>query len=522
MGEAPRRDRFMPRIDGVCLPPWVGDRLSVGKTLMLFQKPRLVIAALRGGSGKTLVSLGLVAAWRREYGLRVIPFKKGPDYIDAGWLSLAAGGPCYNLDPFLMNPGSMLDSFVRRSLSGDCSVIEGNRGLYDGVDTQGTYSTAELAKFLKAPVVLVLDGTKVTRTAAALVLGCQKMDPEVRIAGVVLNHVAGKRHERVLRGSIESFCGVPVLGVIPKQAANFFPERHLGLVPYQEAANSIEAMDHAARMAKGFLDLEALLQLAKGAEPLGMPLPSVARESVGQPVDPPVIGVLRDAAFQFYYPENLEALEECGAVLKEISSFEKGPLPRLDALYAGGGFPETHLEILAENQGFRESLKTEIEAGLPVYAECGGLMFLCREILHGDKAFPMAGVFPYSVVMESKPQGHGYVVMECAGWNPYFPVGAELKGHEFHYSRIVGPDAATPFVFKLTKGHGIVAGRDGLCYKNALASYAHIHSAGGSGWADAMVAAASRHKLERSRKSHIPQGDAERRMTGKHDYLTAV
>lgn len=489
---------------------------------MLFQKPRLVIGALRGGSGKTLVSLGLVAAWRREYGLRVVPFKKGPDYIDAGWLSLAAGGPCYNLDPFLMDSGSMLDSFVRRSLSGDCSVIEGNRGLYDGVDIRGTYSTAELAKFLRAPVVLVLDGTKVTRTAAALVLGCQKMDPEVRIGGVVLNHVAGKRHEKVLRGSIQDCCGVPVLGTIPKQVANFFPERHLGLVPHQEAANSTEAMDHAAGMAKEFLDLDALLRLSKEAGALGMPLPSMAGGRRVMSADRPVIGVLRDAAFQFYYPENLEALEESGAVLKEISSFERKPLARLDALYVGGGFPETHLEVLSENREFRESVRLEIEAGLPVYAECGGLMFLCREILRGERSFPMAGVFPYCVVMESKPQGHGYVVMECTGRNPYFSLGVELKGHEFHYSRIVGPDGTTPFVFKLTKGHGIVAGGDGLCYKNALASYAHIHSVGGSGWAEAMVAAALKHKLERSGRSLGPEGDAERRMTGKQGFLTAV
>lgn len=284
----------------------------------------------------------------------------------------------------------------------------------------------------------------------------------------------------------------------------------------------MEAMDHAAGMAKEFLDLNALLRLSNEAEALGMPFPSIAEERDAGPGDPPVIGVLRDAAFQFYYPENLEALEESGAVLKEISSFERKPLAALDALYVGGGFPETHLEVLSENWEFRESLRLEIEAGLPVYAECGGLMFLCREIFRGERSFPMTGVFPYSVVIESKPQGHGYVVMECAGWNPYFSVGAELKGHEFHYSRILGPDAATPFVFKLTKGHGIVAGRDGLCYRNVLASYAHIHSVGGSGWAEAMVAAASKHKLERSGKSLSPKGDAERRMTGKQGYSTAV
>ena len=175
---------------------------------MLFQKPRLVIAALRGGSGKTIVSMGLAAAWRRDLGLKVVPFKKGPDYIDAGWLATAAGQPCYNLDPFLMDPEAMLRSFVNRSQKGDGSLIEGNRGLYDGVDVQGSFSTAELAKLFRAPVILVLDATKVTRTAAALVLGCQHLDPDVHIAGVILNQVAGKRHETVLRGAIERYCGI--------------------------------------------------------------------------------------------------------------------------------------------------------------------------------------------------------------------------------------------------------------------------------------------------------------------------
>ncbi len=190
---------------------------------MEFNRSRLIIAALRGGAGKTLVSLGLIAAWRQYLGLRIIPFKKGPDYIDAGWLSVAAGHSCYNLDPFLMKPEQIAGSFVRRSGNGDGSLIEGNRGLYDGVDASGSYSTAELAKLLRCPVVLVLDATKVTRTAAALVLGCQRLDPEVNIAGVILNRVAGQRHEKVLRESIELFCGVPVLGVIPKESRNFFP-----------------------------------------------------------------------------------------------------------------------------------------------------------------------------------------------------------------------------------------------------------------------------------------------------------
>lgn len=488
---------------------------------MLFRKPRLVIAALRGGSGKTIVSMGLAAAWRANLGLQVIPFKKGPDYIDAGWLAMAAGRPCYNLDPFLMDPDAMLRSFVNRSNKGDLSLIEGNRGLYDGVDVQGSFSTGELSKLFRAPVILVLDATKMTRTAAALVLGCQHLDPKVNIAGVILNQVAGKRHEKVLRGAIERYCDVPVMGGIPKEKKNFFPERHLGLVPPQESKNASNALEFIAAKINDCVDLKGLWQVAEKAEPLGWPAPLALEPKRFQAHRPAVIGVVRDSAFQFYYPENLEALQEQGAILVEISSFENSPLPHVDALYIGGGFPETHLEILAGNTVFRESLKTEINAGLPVYAECGGLMFLCRKIAYHEKTFPMMGIFPFDVVLEEKPQGHGYTLLECVNDNPYFAKGTSLKGHEFHYSRIIGPDPSFPFIFRLKKGHGIVAGWDGMCYKNVLASYSHIHAVGNEHWAKAMVNAALCHRKERMGEILAHKADAERSMSGTHEYLTA-
>lgn len=489
---------------------------------MVFEKPRLVIAALRGGSGKTVISLGLTAAWRLYHGLRVVPFKKGPDYIDAGWLAMAAQHPCYNLDPFLMEPDEMLCSFVRRSYRGDGSLIEGNRGLYDGVDSQGSFSTAELAKHLRAPVILVIDATKVTRTAAALVLGCQHLDPDVRIAGVILNQVAGKRHEGVLRGAIEQYCKVPVLGVVPKEKNSFFPERHLGLIPPQESENALEAMEFAARRIGECLDLQALWEIAKTAAPLGWPVLKADTAKRSPRDGPLVIGVIRDAAFQFYYPENLEALQDRGATVSEISSFDDSRLPEVDALYIGGGFPETHLEVLASNKVFRDSLKERIEAGLPVYAECGGLMFLCRGIQQQQKFFPMAGIFPFDVAVEAKPQGHGYTVMECVSDNPYFAKGAVIKGHEFHYSRIVGSDLSVRFVFKLKKGHGIVEGWDGMCYKNVLASYSHIHAVGNECWADALMNAAHGYRQEKSIGSMDRRGGPERRLSGAYEYPNVI
>lgn len=468
---------------------------------MLFQKPRLIIAALRGGAGKTLISIGLLAAWRRYCGLRVVPFKKGPDYIDAGWLARAAEHTCYNLDPFLMSGEAMLSSLVQRSRESDGCLIEGNRGLYDGVDLQGSFSTAELAKLLRTPLLLVVDATKVTRTAAAQVVGCLRFDPEVRIAGVLLNQVGGARHEQILRGTIEHYCNIPVLGAIPRQGLNLFPERHLGLVPPQESRDVPESLEFLGSLIHQNVDLRALWDVAKSAAPLGN-LPLRAQESASLTAKQRVtIGVLRDAAFQFYYPENLEALQERGAFLREISSFTHEPLPSVDALYIGGGFPETHLEILANNQVFRKSLRAEIDKGLPVYAECGGLMFLGSHIHHLHARYPMVGVFSYDTVMEKRPQGHGYTMMECFHENPFFPKGALLKGHEFHYSRIIHLPEAPAFVFRLSKGHGIVAGWDGICYKNTLASYSHIHAVGNESWAEAMIKAALSYQRERLQRT---------------------
>jgi cobyrinic acid a,c-diamide synthase len=492
---------------------------------MEFERSRLIIAAMRGGAGKTVISVGLAAAWKRRLGLRIVAFKKGPDYIDSGWLSAVSGRPCYNLDPFLMGPDQILRSFVMRSTSADGSLIEGNRGLYDGIDSDGSYSTATLAKLLKSPVVLIVDAAKMTRTAAAMVLGCQRLDPEVNIAGVILNQVAGKRHELVLRESIEKTCRVPVLGVVPKQIRNFFPERHLGLVPPDEAEGLREALSLGASEIARRLDIEALWKLASSAPPLVCP--SGLMEDSGRDLGPGAakavkIGIIRDSAFQFYYPENLEALEGRGASLVWISSLVNARLPEVDALYIGGGFPETHLEKLASNDLFRDSVKAAIEAGLPVYAECGGLMFLCRAIRHRGILYPMVGVFPYEITLGTRPQGHGYTVMECVSPNPFFPEGTVFRGHEFHYSAVADPPDPRryPFVFRLKKGHGVAAGWDGLRHKNVLALYSHLHAAGSETWADAVIRSAGSHRLLKTVLSSDPVPECIR--TGSPSFLSSV
>ena len=459
--------------------------------------PRILIAALHGGAGKTILSIGITAAWR-TLGKQVAPFKKGPDYIDAGWLALAAGRPCHNLDTFLIQEQAILQSFLFNSQTNDIAVIEGNRGLYDGIDIEGRTSTAELAKLLNTPVVLCLDCTKSTRTMAAVVLGCLKFDPAVEIKGVVLNRVAGARHEQNVRRNIEHYCGIPVVGAVPKLGRQSFPERHMGLVPTVEHTWAQDSIKAAAQIAKDYLDLDALADIACGAEDLTSKETGLWPEAGSSPqsdvsilsgrASSPVIGIIKDSAFQFYYPENIEALKSAGAQTIFISPLASETIPPLDALYIGGGFPETHARQLAENMKFKTQLKALAENGLPVYAECGGLMYLGEALVLNEQSYPMAGVLPVIFGFSKKPQGHGYTIVVVEKANPYFEVGAELRGHEFHYSKVLTwQGAEQDLAFHMKRGSGFIAKKDGVCYKNVLATYTHIHALGTPAWARALV-----------------------------------
>jgi cobyrinic acid a,c-diamide synthase len=435
--------------------------------------PRIIVAALRGGSGKTILSIGLIAAWKK-LNKSIAPFKKGPDYIDTGWLALAAGRPCYNLDTFLLDTDHILRSFLSHTL-----------GLYDGIDLAGSTSTAELAKLLQAPVLLCVDCTKITRTMAAVISGLTQFDPDVLIKGVVLNRVAGSRHERILRDNIEHYCGIPVLGAIPKLRNQIFPERHMGLVPTQIASEHID-LDAISELIQ---DLTVIKPEARGQKPEIRKQKTGDRSQITSPeADRPKIGIIKDSAFQFYYPENIDALKEAGAETVFISPLTSQTLPELDALYIGGGFPETHAKELAENESFRKELKALAEDNLPIYAECGGLMYLGKELLLEGKSHPMVGVLPVSFDFYPRPQGHGYTIVTVENENPFYEIGAEIRGHEFHYSRVLhwtGDDK--DLVFRMQRGVGITKDKDGICYKNVLATYTHIHSLGTPQWAEALI-----------------------------------
>lgn len=465
---------------------------------MSFNQPRIMISALKGGSGKTILSLGLIAAWR-EMGHRIAPFKKGPDFIDAGWLGFAAARTCYNLDHFLMDKEQIFESFLTHSNQADLSLIEGNRGLYDGFDLDGSCSTAELSKFLNTPVIIIVDVTMATRTVAAVVKGCQAFDPDVNIAGVILNRVAGSRQETLIRDAIEKYCDTTVVGSVPKLKAGVFPERHMGLVPYQEREQAKKAILWARKIVKENLDLDKIWKIANNVEDIEIQLQDQKSKSNATVVnESPRIGFIRDRAFWFYYPENLEQLKNMGAILVEMNAITNSKLPQLDALYIGGGFPETQALALADNSLFRNALKQEIENGLPVYAECGGFMYLGESLLVDGRSYPMVGAVPFKFILQEKPQGHGYTVMKVDGPNPYYPVGQVLKGHEFHYSKaVMTGEEDVRFAFKVSRGSGVDGVRDGICKKNLLATFTHVHAAGNQTWAKSLFDAASAHWRKR-------------------------
>jgi cobyrinic acid a,c-diamide synthase len=477
--------------------------------------PRLVIAAPQGRSGKTTLSLGLAAAFAGR-GLVVQPFKKGPDYIDSSWLSAAAGRPCRTLDPFFM-PGSasLHQAFWQGARGVDLALIEANHGLYDSSTGSpdepdvGQGSSAALARLLQTPILLVVNAARMGRSVAAMVHGYQTFEPGTPIAGVVLNNVAQGRHQARLRAAIEQYCGLPVLGDFPRLSEMEIPDRHLGLVPQGEDSRLHPALEACRHAAETYLDLEKILSIASAA-------PAFEFDSLTQPEtllaaadasarNAPRIAVARDRAFSFYYPENLEALQQAGASLVFFSPLDDPALPDADAVYIGGGFPEMFLDELQANRGMRTAMHQAAKMGMPIYAECGGLMYLSRRIDWDGRSAEMAGVLPCAVELCARPQGHGYVQAEVRLPNPFFPVGSRLRGHEFHHSRLIElPEI--PCAYRLERGsglHGMTPGRprlDGLVWGSVLASYTHLHAAGAPDWAPGLVGAARAYATQKRKQ----------------------
>lgn len=453
--------------------------------------PRLVIGAPQGRSGKTTFTLGLLRAFAR-LGMAVQPFKKGPDYIDACWHTAAAGNTSRNLDAFFMKEKEICGSLFKQALNHDLAIIEGAMGFYDGLDLRGSSSTAEIAKITQTPVLLVIDMTRMTRSAAAMVMGYQHFDPNVKIVGVVLNKVARSRHEKLAREAIEEFCKIPVVGAIPKDAKLCIPDRHLGLITKGEIAETDQLLDYFADVISEHVDLAKILDFARSAPELpGLTdvfVPNLTNPSFKNKGIAPKIGVIQDAAFSFYYPENIEALQALGADIVTISALSDNRLPDdLDGLYIGGGFPEVFAAELEANVSLREGIRQAGENGLPIYAECGGLMYLGRSICTAAQTYDMVGLLPLDTQMQGKPQGHGYTIMEAAPEQPWFAVKTEIRGHEFHNSKIINLAANLKFGLIVKRGHGIDGHHDGISYKNVFAAYNHVHALGCPEWAEGMM-----------------------------------
>ncbi len=476
--------------------------------------PGLVIAALRGGAGKTIATLGIIRTLVLK-GKNVIPFKKGPDYIDARWMSMAAGHDCYNLDPYLIPVDVLKQSFYNKAVSGDISIVEGNRGLHDGVDIKGSFSTAELAKWLGLPVLLVVDCTKVTRTAAALVLGCRELDRQVRIGGVILNHIARPRHESIVSRSIEEYTDIPVVGAIPRMRHDPLPMRHLGLTPADEHREVTELLDSLAETVGRAVDMNRILALASEKLTPGKPASGMDGKEIsvsmprgssaaGTITSRPTVAVIKDQAFQFYYPENIEAIERAGARILFLDAISDIGIPDdVDAIYIGGGFPETQAEKLAANKGFRHSMKQKALAGMPIYAECGGLMYLGENIVWRGRSWPMTGIIPWDFNVRQKPAGHGYSILEVIEETPFYSAGTILKGHEFHYSvpcqaeqneRNAAGASGQRLSCRVKRGHGFRDGMEGITLKNVFGTYTHVHALGHPGWGENIVRAACRYR----------------------------
>lgn len=449
---------------------------------------RLLISAAHKSSGKTTVSIGLCHALSQT-GHIVQPFKKGPDYIDPMWLGRATGRPCINLDFYTMQHEEIQQRFSQYSQGAAISLIEGNKGLYDGLDLNGSNSNAALAQLLKAPVVLVIDVRGVTRGIAPLLLGYQNFCKEIHIAGVIFNQVGGRRHESKLRAVIEHYTDIPVIGAVARDPVMEIDERHLGLVPSNEAPEVDNKISTISNLVAAQVDLEKLIAIASKAPPLALaPQQTQVAPQIKSDIK---IGIARDAAFGFYYPDDLDALRQAGAELVFFDTLQDQQLPAVDGVFIGGGFPESFLSQLNANTAMRQAIHDAIEQGLPVYAECGGLMYLTRRIDWQHESYEMVGILPADVRMHAKPQGRGYIRLMENAQHPW-PAGndaaeKEIVGHEFHYSGLENLDPSIKSVYKVLRGYGIDGQQDGLIYKNLLACYAHLRDTGQNHWASRFV-----------------------------------
>jgi cobyrinic acid a,c-diamide synthase len=451
--------------------------------------PRLVIAGISSGVGKTTVAVGLIAALRAR-GLRVAAFKCGPDYLDPTYHARASGSACHNLDGWMMGKEAVLATFRRGIRDADIAVVEGVMGLFDGASpTSDEGSTAEIARWLEAPVLLVVDTRGMARTIAAIAHGFAGFDRRLALAGLVCNRVGSRGHLDLLRRTGAS---PPVVGGLPIEPRYAFPERHLGLHTADRQTVPDALLDPWGPLVEQWLDLPAILDIARAAPPLAQdePPPSITAHSGG-----PRIGLAFDEAFHFYYEDNLARLEALGAELVRFSPVHDAHLPEVDGLYLGGGYPETVAAELAGNAGMIQAVRTFAERGGPIYAECGGLMYLAREIRTRDgECHAMVGLIPGDVVVHAKLQALGYVDVETRAPTILGPAGLGFRGHQFRYSELTSLPAGGDRRYLVRRRRDGAVHEEGYAMRNVLASYVHAHWASNPVAAEGFVEACAAHR----------------------------
>lgn len=444
--------------------------------------PRVVVGGASSNAGKTTVTVALARALRAR-GLRVALFKCGPDYLDPTYHARAAGAPSHNLDGWMMGRDGVLATFRRIAADADVAIVEGVMGLFDGASPSGDAgSTAEIAKWLRAPVVVVCDASGMARSIAAVAHGFATFDPDLHVAGVIGNRVGSRRHLELLRAASAA---VPVLGGFVAEPSLAFPERHLGLRTADRDAVPEALLEAWAQRAEAWLDVDAILALARAAPPLpGAP----ERERRARAAARCRIGVALDEAFHFYYEDNLRRLEQLGAELVRFSPVRDVELPDVDGLYLGGGYPEAEAAALARNEPMRRQVAAFASAGGPVYAECGGLMYLCAAIRTLDgTTHPMTGVIPAEARMRASLQALGYVEVETTASTPLGAAGTRFRGHQFRYSEL-HLHGAVDRAYTLHRPRGGDPAPEGYLVGRTLASYVHAHWASNPRAAESFVA----------------------------------
>ena len=430
---------------------------------------RIILAGTGSAVGKTTISTGIMKALSEKYNVQ--PFKVGPDYIDPSYHTLATENTSRNLDSFFMSQGQVRDSYLKGMKGKDIAVIEGVRGLYEGIDSINDIgSTASIAKSLKAPVILIINSRSLVKSAAALVLGFKSLDPEINIAGVILNKVKNKAHYLKTKKSIEEITKTEVIGGIIRDDNISIEQRHLGLVPARERENSLKFIDLWSEVIKNSIDLDRLVEIAKTAPKIKKDITPIWNVKNKQPVK---IAVAYDEVFNFYYKENIESLEANNAKIQYFSPLNDEDLPDCEAIYIGGGYPELFSKELSQNKGMLKQIKDFHLENRPIFAECGGLMYLMNSI-HDN---PQVAIYPYKSILTDRVQALKYTIAEVTQDNIISKKGETFHGHEFHYSKVIVNDLKNQMAFKITRGKGSYENKDGFIEKNTLASYVHTHVA---------------------------------------------